>query len=121
MGKTLFSIGLLGLTLIVGLSAISCNIIGGGSPSYVTRQFYAALAKGDSKTISELATPQTARLIEGAREKISGLVIAKGDITNIEETIDGDTAVVRTTFKDGSTDELHLVKVGGKWKVTIQK
>jgi hypothetical protein len=54
-------------------------------------------------------------------EKAKGMVAAKGGITNTEETIDGDTAIVETTFKDGSTEELNLVKVDGKWKVTIDK
>jgi len=39
----------------------------------------------------------------------------------MKETINGDKATVNVTYKDGSTDDISLVKVKGDWKVTIEK
>jgi hypothetical protein len=120
MRKNWFSIGLISLMLIIGLAIIGCSK-GGGSPSSVARQLYAALEKGDAKAVGELMVPEAAQAMLMFAEKAKGMIAAKGGITNTEEIIDGDTAVVKTTFKDGTVEELSLVKVDGKWKVTINK
>ncbi|MDR2481248.1 MAG: DUF4878 domain-containing protein [Spirochaetaceae bacterium] len=117
--RALFLVGFTGFVLAAGL-LIGCNK-GESSPSDVTRQLYMALEKGDAKTIGELMTPEAAQTMAVFSEKMKGVVAAKGGITSAEETIDGDTAMVRTTFKDGSTEVLNLVKIDGKWKVTINK
>ncbi|MDR2476769.1 MAG: DUF4878 domain-containing protein [Treponema sp.] len=115
MKKYSFLLGLIGFMLIIGCSK------GGGSPSDVAKQLYTALEKGDAKTVGELMTPEAAQMMTMFMEKAKGMVTAKGGITSTEETIDGDTAVVKTTFKDGSIEELEFVKIDGKWKVTINK
>ena len=120
MKKYSFLVGLIGFTLIIGFVIVGCSK-GGGSPSDVAKQLYVAIEKGDAKTVGELMTPEAAQMMTMFMEKAKGMVAAKGGITGTEETIDGDTAVVKTTFKDGSTEELEFVKVDGKWKVTINK
>lgn len=120
MKRFLFLVGVVSFALIFCFTVIGCGK-SGGSPSSVAKQLYAALEKGDAKAIGELMTPESAQMMAMFMEKAKGMVTAKGGITDTEETIDGDTAVVTTTFKDGSTEDLKLVKVDGKWKVTIDK
>ena len=45
----------------------------------------------------------------------------KGGIAKTEETIDGDRATVIVTYNDGSTDDIKLVKVNGKWQISMEK
>jgi len=117
--KLIAAMRLTSLMLIVALvSTIGCNT--GGSPSKVTRQFFAAVEKGDVKTYSELSTPETAQIIVMFGEKAKGSIIAKGGIVSTEETINGDTAVVEITFKDGSKEKLDFKKIDGKWKVDMK-
>lgn len=120
MKKTFSLIGLISLILIIGLAIVGCSK-GGGSPSNVAKQLYAAIEKGDAKTIGELMTPEAAQMMVMFLEKAKGMITAKGGITKTEETINGDKAVVKTTFKDGSTEELNFVKIDGKWKANIEK
>ena len=119
MKKTLFLIGVVSFALIIGFTVLGCG--GGGSPSSVVKQLFTAIEKGDAKNLNELMTPESAAMMGMFMEKAKGSMTEKGGITKTEETINGDTAVVKATFKDGSTDELKLVKVDGKWKVTIDK
>jgi len=127
--KRFFSIGLISIMLIIGLAVISCG--GGNSPSAVARQFYAAAEKENFKAMTDLMEPESAELMNALAEKMEGsageeggmgaTVKEKGGIVNAEETIDGDTATVRLTFKDESTEDLKLVRINGKWKVTLAK
>ena len=120
MKRKMFLVGLISFMMIIGLTFTACGS-GGGSPSNVAKQFYTALEKGDAKAAGELMTPESAQMIVMFMEKAKGAITDKGGIDHSEETINGDTAIVKTTFKDGSTEELSLVKVDGKWKVTIDK
>ncbi|MCL2025629.1 MAG: SUMF1/EgtB/PvdO family nonheme iron enzyme [Leptospirales bacterium] len=96
----------------------------GDSPSAVVRKLYTALEKRDLKAINELMTSESAGLMTLA----IGMEMSKGNtgkeefgIIKTEETINGDTAVVNVTSKDGGTSEWDLVKVDGKWKVILKK
>ena len=120
MRRNLFLVGFIGFIMIIGLTVFGCGK-GGGSPSSVTKQFYTALEKGDQNAINELMTEKDAQMMSMFMEKAQGTVSARGGVAKTEETIDGDTAKVKTTFKDGSTEELNLVKIDGKWKVTMEK
>jgi len=127
--KRIFTIGLISIMLIIGLVFISCG--GGNSPSAVAKQFYAAAEKENFKAMGDLMEPESAQIMAALAEKMEGsageeggmgeAVKEKGGIVNTEETIDGDTATVRLTFKDESTEELKLVRIDGKWKVTLAK
>ena len=125
---------LLGPALTIALVFNGC---GGTGPSNVTRQFIAALEKGDMAALDKYATPETAKLFNGlmemsekmakdkskAKEDFKDTIkdSLKGGIVSIEEAITGDKAVVTLKFKDGSTDKVDLVKVDGKWKVAVKK
>jgi hypothetical protein len=119
MKKILSIAGMISLTLIIGLAAISCEKK--GSPSSVIRQFYTAVEKGNADEIKRLMAPGEGEVMLMFAEKAKGMITSRGGIRNVEETINGDKAVVKTNFKDDSTEELHLINVDGEWKVTLEK
>jgi len=94
---------------------------GGDSPSSVARKFYTAVEKGDTKGIEQTATAETAELLAMFGEKIKEGAAEMGKITDTAEVINEDSAVVTVTFDNGKTEDLKLVKVDGKWKVTVDK
>jgi len=118
MKKYVYLIGIVSIVLITGMIFISCA---GGSPSSVVKQLHTAIEKGDTKAISELATSDAAQMLLLIGEKAKGMISEKGGIIKTEETISGDTAVVKVTYKDGETEDFDLIKENGKWKVSINK
>jgi hypothetical protein len=91
------------------------------SPSSVVRKFCTAIEKNDAKAMEQVATPQTVLIITMFGEKLQGVMVTRGKIISTTEEINGDTAVVVVTFEDGTTENLDLIKVDGKWKVTFKK
>jgi len=111
---------------VLVLASIICVVFitgcaGGGSPSSAARKFYTAIEKNDAKAMGQVATSETVQLITILGEKASGMVASYGKITETTEKIEGDTAVVTIKFANGETENLDLIKVDGKWKVTINK
>jgi len=109
----------LGIICVV-LFIVGCGG-GGGSPSSALRQFYTALEKNDTKAMEAVATPETMALIALFGEKAGESVSGFGKITDIKENIDGDKAVLNVTFANGENTDVDMIKVDGKWKVTIGK
>jgi ketosteroid isomerase-like protein len=112
------------ILLIIGLMITGCS--SSGKPSSVVKKFYTAIEKGDTAAFNELMTPDSAQMMIMFAEKAKGMLDEKADsgsitnaISKMEETINGDTATVKTIFKDGSTENLDLVKVDGKWKISM--
>jgi hypothetical protein len=108
---------LAGIVCLLFIAGCSSN----DSPSSAARKFYSALEKGDSKALEQVATAETVQLIALFGEKAKEMYSVYGKITSITEEIDGDTAAVAITFENGETENLDLVKVGGKWKVALSK
>ena len=133
MKKTLFSVVLVSFVLVIGLTVFGCGGGGGGSsPSAVYKQAMAAAEKGDIKKYISFFEPEAAKFMEGLMEmaessdaemKEAGKELAEknGGIDKIEEEIDGDNAVLTVTHKDGSTEKVKMVKVDGKWKLSLAK
>jgi len=119
MKRYLYFIGLISLILIIGLAVTSCG--SGSSPTSVVKQLHTAIEKGDSKKIGELMTPDGAEMVIMMGDKMKGVLASYGDITGTKETIEGDTATVVVTYKNGETSDYDLVKVDGKWKVSVDK
>ncbi|MDR1277305.1 MAG: hypothetical protein LBK02_00985 [Treponema sp.] len=111
-----FSMKLLSLTLFIGFILAGCG--NGNSATNVVKRYYAALAKGDAKTIGVVMTPQAAENLTPFMEKAKEHVTALGAITSTEETIDGDTGVVTVSFENGDTEEIDVVLIDGKWRVS---
>jgi ketosteroid isomerase-like protein len=112
---------MLAVILVLGLVFASCG--GGSSPGDTVKKFYAALEKYDVKGLEATATPETVQLLTlfGGEEKIKKAIKDQGKITIVSETIDGDTATVAVAYEGGDEEEIDLIKVDGKWKVTINK
>jgi hypothetical protein len=89
-----------------------------GKAAAVVKQYYAALAKGDAKTIGKVMTAKGAQNLTPFMAKAKDHVAALGKITKIEEDIDGDSGVVNVTFSNGATEEIDVMKVNGKWKIS---
>jgi hypothetical protein len=89
------------------------------TPTAVAQKFYKALEKNDQKALAEVATPETVQLIAMFGSKIQGMMAEYGKTKSITETIDGDTAIVTVVFESGEETNLDLVKVDGKWKVSM--
>jgi len=112
-----FCLKILVMALVFGMTVVGCGN-NGGSPSSVVKRYYSALAKGDAKAIGEVMTAKGAQNLTPFMSKAKDHVTALGKITKIEEDIDGDTGVVEVTFSNGTTEEIDVKKVNGKWKVS---
>jgi hypothetical protein len=113
MGKRFFGISFILLILLASCSGSA------SSPKAAVQKFYKAIEKNDSKAMAEVATPETVQLMAMFGTKIQGMAAANGKVKTITETIDGDTAVVTVTFDNGEEENIDLIKVDGKWKVSI--
>ncbi|GHU80966.1 hypothetical protein FACS189468_2290 [Spirochaetia bacterium] len=106
-------------SLVIGMA--SCGGGKGASPSTVVKNFYAAVEKGDAKKVAEYCTPETGAMLSSLGEKLTESTKETGKVTGTTETIDGDTAQVEVTFEKGDPQTLDLVKVDGKWLITVKK
>jgi len=119
MKKIFFPIGLISLLLIMGMVLICCE--SGGSPSGVIKNLHNAVEKGNNEEISKLMTAEAAGLVLKMLPDLQKSYAKSGGIAKTEQTITGDSAVVKVTYKNGETDNYDLVKMNGNWKVTIKK
>lgn len=119
MKRTGFFIGFIGLLLIFGTLFIGCGI--GGSPSSVIRNLHTAVEKGNNEEISKLMTAEAAGLVLKMLPRLQEQLKESGGISKVEQTITGDNAVVKVTYKNGYSDNYDLVKVNGTWKATVKK
>jgi len=114
---------MLAFLLAFGSMFVGC---GDESPSDVVKQFYAAAKKGDEKKLREVSTGKTVELLIMFMkdESYKKQMTSSGDMTIVEETINGDKATVKVTYQqDGKEkkEDYMLVKEDGKWKVTLGK
>jgi len=103
--------------MIIGVAFINCGNVG-GSPSSVVRRYYAAIEKGDARALGQVMTTQGAANLTPFMSKAKDHVLALGKIVKTEEVINGNTGYVKVTFSNGKTEEIDVMKVGGKWKVS---
>jgi membrane-bound lytic murein transglycosylase B len=102
-----------GLTILVLMAACSAA----NSPSAVVREYYRALEKNDAKALAKVTTSQTAAILSQFETKAQEHVVSLGAIKTVTEEIDGDTAVVTVTFENDE-EQIDVIKVDGKWKVS---
>jgi len=114
---------MLAFLLAFGSMFVGC---GSDSPSDVVKQFYSAVKKQDEKKMRQLGTDKTVDLLiafmqdESLKKQLAG----RGETTVLEETINGDKAIVKVTYQENGKEkkeDVHLVKVDGEWKVTLGK
>jgi PBP1b-binding outer membrane lipoprotein LpoB len=122
MNKRIF-MALIGSVLIIGLVLAGCS--GEGlftTPSAVVKKAYTAADKGDTKAlfalmspeVAEIATPYAAIVMQALAAQIG----SKGPIVKTEEQINGNTARVTITLKNGDAAIVSLMKTDGKWKIS---
>jgi outer membrane lipoprotein-sorting protein len=114
MRKNIIFCGLVIAALLAGCSAA-------GSPKAAVEKFYKAVEKNDTKAMAEVATRETVELMTMFGSMFQEQVEEDGKFKIGTETIDGDTAVVTLIYENGKEDTVDLVKVDGKWKVSINK
>ena len=107
--------------MIVASLVLAMASCGGGSPTAALRSFMTAFEKGDAKAMEKVATPETVALMGMFGEKGKASLAEYGKITYSDEKINGDTATVKMTFANGESSDVDLIKVDGKWKVTVKK
>jgi uncharacterized lipoprotein len=114
MEKKNFVVGLVLIVLLAGCSLAS-------SPKAAVQKFYKAVEKNDIKAMADVATPETVQLMAMFGTKVQGMLAANpnGKVNSVTEAIDGDTAVVTVTFENGEETNIDLVKIDGKWKVSM--
>jgi len=104
--------------IAVSVILMACSNVG-SSPKATVQKFFQTLEKQDYKTMGTIATPETIQLVTMFGPKLQGMAASYGKVTSIEEKIEGDTAVVTTKFENGEETSIDLVKIDGKWKVSM--
>jgi outer membrane lipoprotein-sorting protein len=113
--KLLFAILIVIVSLLNACSASD-------SPSAAVKKAFAAAEKGDWYKFDEYSISSMGNKIESnnfiARDRIRGFIPNYGSLKNIiSETINGDEATVKASFKNGKDYDLKLIKHNGKWKI----
>lgn len=110
----------IGFALIV---VAGCN---SSTPSKTAEQFEKAMAANDYSKAKEYCTKETGETMDGLLAFVGDAKkappITSFTFTVVEEKITGDHAVVK--FKSNNPhggEEEDLVKIDGKWKVTMRK
>jgi hypothetical protein len=116
MRKRLVPAGPTAVALAVGLALAACGEPG---PSHAARQFYATVERGELDQLYKYATPETVTAVAMFAEKLQGMLALKGGIASTKEAIDGNSATVTVTFRDGTSETIDLVKGDGRWKVCV--
>ena len=119
MNRFLTVTGLISIMLIIGTMFIGCG--GSSDPSSVVKAWFTAVEKKDENGIRRHMTKESADMLIPFLGKAEESISELGGIKSTKEKIDGDTAVVTVTYGNGDTEDIHLVKVDGSWKVSIDK
>jgi hypothetical protein len=107
----------IGLIFMVGILLVSCAQT--NSPTAVAKSWVQAFEKGDAGALGKVSTPESLAKTSGFMPAMQAQ-LASNPIQGYSEKIseDGNTAIVTVTFKDGTNDEIELVKKDGKWLVS---
>ena len=115
------SLLLLGLVCLLGLTLIGCNR--SGNPRNAVQQLHEAVEKGDRNAIADLMVPNAFEVLFKfyTLDQLQESYNESGGIASMQETIDNDTAVVVVTYRNGDESSYDLVRVDGKWLITLEK
>ena len=116
--KLLFAILIVIVSLLNACSASD-------SPSAAVKKAFAAAEKGDWDTFDEYAVTSMDNVFQKrnivAYDMMKGFLYSHLGLKNIiSETINGDQATVKASFKKGDDYDLKLIKHEGKWKIHFQ-
>ena len=102
--------------IIVSISALLSLSGYGESPSKVAKAYSENLAKGNVTEAKKYTTEQAGQLLDMLASMVGIKAYPDYKFVLIEETIDGNHAVV----KQEGGEQINLVKIDGKWKVDIK-
>ena len=105
--------------VLIGLLLLFANGCSSGDPSAIVKKFDVALKKDDYKTLGQISTPETAKILSDSGEEIKKLILMAGGIKSCKQTIDGNIAKVDVTYQNGGGQTFDLKMIDGKWKIHI--
>jgi hypothetical protein len=110
---------------LVLVAAIGCVLFaacgGGRSPRITAQLFLEHVAKGKLTEAKQYATEQTGQFLDFAASMNTIPSDPEFKFDFVSENITGDKAVVKFKDKEGSEEDIDLLKVDGEWKVHIKK
>ena len=114
-----FIIAVIMTVLAVGIASARGPL----TPEEATRGFVEGAATGNIQNMTWVMTDDAAALLVlyGDANKIKNVFSGKGGITRIEQVSnDGNTAITRVTFRDGSVEQFKLIKGRYDWLIISQ-
>ncbi len=94
----------------------------GKSPKDTVKAFMENLAKGKISESKKYATEELGKRLDMASSMGVFKVEPNFRFIFVEQSIDGNKAVVRFTDKpDGKVESMYLIKIDGQWKVHVKK
>ena len=115
-----------GFLIVVIMSALAVGIAsarGPYTPEEATRDFVEAGAAGNIQRMTYTMTEDAAALfiLYADANKVKNTFGSRGGITRIEQVSnDGNTAITKVTFKNGSVEQFKLIKGRYDWLITSQ-
>ena len=112
--------------IAVIMAALAAGIAGARAPytpEEATRVFVEAAITGNIQRMTWSMTDDAAAFLDlyADANKIKNFFSRKGSITRIEQVSnDGNTAITRVTFKDGSAEQFKLIKSRYDWLIVSQ-
>lgn len=94
---------------------VSCS----NSAGEVAEKFTEAVAKGQVDEAKEYATEATGKLLDFAASMGAAKVRSNVDYTIVKDSVVDDRAWVTLEDQKGNREEVDLVKIDGKWLVTV--
>ena len=114
-----FVIAVIMVALVVGIAGARASF----TPETATREFVEMGAAGNIQRMSYAMTEDAAALfiLYADANKIKNFFSSKGGISRIEQVSnDGNTAITRVTFRDGSAEQFKLIKGRYDWLIVSQ-
>jgi len=115
-----------GFIIVIIMIVLAAGIAGARgpyTPEEATRAFVEGAIAGDIERMSYAMTEDAAALLilYGDANRIRSFFSSKGGITRIEQVSnDGNIAITRVTFRDGSTEQFRLFNARYDWVIMSQ-
>ena len=119
--KRLVVILLVAIFSLMAVFAFALDLPGVNSPETTVQDFYNAIERNDIIALYDVATDDLIQLLLMFGDKAREAIMEEGKIKSMTHTINGDKAVVNITFDSGQTSNLDLIRLDGKWKVSVGK
>ena len=106
----------------ISVAVMSVALLGcAKEPADVAETFYDALGKGNVAEAKAVSTEATIAILDLIVAMNQVGAFADKDYTVVDQTIDGDTAIVTLKSKQGETEKVNMIKVEDEWKIHQSK